>query len=91
MKINFIIKMLFYLQLFALAWSRNGSRLATFSKDHRLRVFEPRCSCSAVVEGEGPVGSRGARILWLNENTLFVSGFNKYIANYAPSVITSLH
>lgn len=64
-------------QLFALAWSVDGSRLATFSKDHHLRVFEPRSSTCAVAEGDGPVGSRGGRIVWLDQNTFVVSGFNR--------------
>ena len=74
---------LFYTQLFALAWSPDGTRLATFAKDHRLRIFDPRGSSHAVVEGEGPIGSRGGRIVWLEQDTLLVSGFNRYSSGFS--------
>lgn len=56
----------------------DGKLLATLAKDHCLRVFDPRRSHGAVAEGDGPVGSRGARIVWLDGNMFLVSGFNKY-------------
>lgn len=31
-------------QIFSLAWSPDGRKLATVSKDGRLRLYEPRCS-----------------------------------------------
>ena len=64
-------------QLFAMAWSPDGKHLATVSKDHMIRIYEPRSSTHSVKEGAGPVGSRGARIVWLNDNHLVVSGFSR--------------
>jgi len=63
--------------LFALAWSRDGRLLATLGKDHRLRVYEPRTSTSPMKEGDGPEGSRGARLVWVNNKHFIVSGFSK--------------
>ena len=67
------------LQLFALAWSPDGKQLATLCKDHVLRLYTPRSSTSPTAEGNGPEGSRGARIVWLDDTTLAVSGFDKYL------------
>ena len=67
-----------WIQLFAMAWSPDGKQLATIAKDHVIRIYDPRNSTHPVVEGAGPKGSRGARIVWLNENHIVVSGFNKW-------------
>ena len=47
------------------------------ARDHVIRIYDPRNSTSPVNEGVGPEGSRGARIVWLNNTHLAVSGFNK--------------
>ena len=60
-----------------MAWSPDGTQLATFAKDHLVRVFEPRSSLSAVSEMKGPEGSRGARVVWLETNVIAISGFSK--------------
>ncbi|NXH14511.1 CORO7 protein, partial [Bucco capensis] len=64
-------------QIFSLAWSPDGKKLATVSKDARLRLYEPRCSTQPQQEGPGPEGSRGARLVWVcGGDYLLVSGFD---------------
>ncbi|XP_041062186.1 coronin-7-like [Carcharodon carcharias] len=64
-------------QIFSLSWRPDGQQLATVSKDNRVRVYDPRRSVHPVQEGPGPMGSRGARILWVSDaRYLLVSGFD---------------
>lgn len=74
-----VLDLLGYLthQLFAMAWSPDGTRLATVGKDHMVRIYEPRSSTQPVREGAGPTGSRGARVVWLDDEHIVVSGFNR--------------
>lgn len=60
-----------------MAWSPDGNQLAAFGRDHLLSIFEPRSSLSVVSQLKGPDGSRGARIIWLEDSVVAVSGFNK--------------
>lgn len=65
-------------QIFSLAWSPCGVFLATVSKDGKIRVYKPRSSDVPIREGKGPVGTRGARIVWaLDGNYVVVTGFDK--------------
>ncbi|XP_072171377.1 coronin-7-like [Diadema setosum] len=65
-------------QIFSAAWSPDGKKIATVSKDGQIRVYEPRKSTSPIAQGPGPVGSRGARILWIhNGDFLLTSGFDR--------------
>ncbi|XP_041969615.1 coronin-7 isoform X2 [Aricia agestis] len=65
-------------QIFALDWSPCGNYLATICKDGLIRIYEPRKSCEPLRSGAGPVGSRGARIVWaLGDTHLVVTGFDR--------------
>ncbi|XP_068204536.1 coronin-7 isoform X4 [Palaemon carinicauda] len=65
-------------QIFSMAWSPCGRYLATMCRDTHIRIYEPRHSSEPISEGNGPVGVRGARILWaLNGKYLVTLGFSK--------------
>ncbi|GAB0089346.1 Coronin [Sergentomyia squamirostris] len=65
-------------QIFSFAWSPCGTFGATVCRDGRLRVFNPRKSNEAIAEGPGPVGTRGARVVWaLDGEYIVVTGFDK--------------
>ncbi|XP_033329449.1 coronin isoform X2 [Megalopta genalis] len=65
-------------QIFSLAWSPCGQYLASACKDGKLRIYKPRSSDSPVKSGKGPVGTRGARVVWaLKGQFLVVMGFDK--------------
>uniref|UniRef100_A0A8C8SRP8 Coronin n=1 Tax=Pelusios castaneus TaxID=367368 RepID=A0A8C8SRP8_9SAUR len=64
-------------QIFSLAWSPDGRKLATVSKDGRVRIYTPRRSPEPEQEGPGPEGGRGARLVWVcGGHHLLVSGFD---------------
>lgn len=60
-----------------MAWSPDGAQLATYSKDNTLSIFEPRSRGSPMNQGKTSMGSRGARLVWLEESVIAVSGFNR--------------
>ncbi|XP_052868996.1 coronin-7 [Anopheles cruzii] len=65
-------------QICCFSWSSCGKYGATVSKDTKIRMFEPRKSNHPIKEGTGPVGTRGARIVWALEGEyLVVTGFDK--------------
>jgi coronin-7 len=65
-------------QIFCMSWSPCGTMLATVCKDGYIRVFKPRQTGEAVKQGKGPVGTRGARLVWaLDGNFIVVIGFDK--------------
>ncbi|XP_067641654.1 coronin-7 isoform X4 [Eurosta solidaginis] len=65
-------------QIFDLAWSPCGRFAATVCKDGKLRVYNPRKSETPIREGNGPIGTRGARITWALEGQYIVcTGFDK--------------
>ncbi|KAK5643995.1 hypothetical protein RI129_007840 [Pyrocoelia pectoralis] len=64
--------------IFSFAWSPCGVYCATVSKDGKIRIYNPRKSTSPIHVGKGPVGSRGARVVWTLEGScLVVTGFDK--------------
>ncbi|KAJ3640990.1 hypothetical protein Zmor_027520 [Zophobas morio] len=65
-------------QMFSFAWSPCGVFCSTVSKDGKIRIYKPRANDAPTREGKGPVGSRGARIIWaLDGNFIVVMGFDK--------------
>ncbi|XP_069703216.1 coronin-7 isoform X2 [Periplaneta americana] len=65
-------------QMFSFAWSPCGVYCATVCKDSKLRVYKPRSKTQPIREGKGPVGSRGARVVWALEGRfIVVMGFDK--------------
>jgi coronin-7 len=65
-------------QIFSLAWSPCGQYLATACKAGKLRIYKPRSCDTPIREGKGPVGTRGARVVWaLDGRYLVVLGFDK--------------
>jgi coronin-7 len=65
-------------QIFSLCWSPCGQYCATVCKDGKIRVYNPRKASTPINEGPGPVGTRGARIVWAIEGEyLVVTGFDK--------------
>lgn len=62
----------------ALAWSPCGRWIAAATRSSTLAVYEPREGVEPVVEGKGPGGTRGARIVWaLDGQYIAVMGFDK--------------
>ncbi|XP_032582399.1 coronin-7 isoform X3 [Drosophila sechellia] len=65
-------------QIFDFAWSPCGRLGATVCKDGKIRVYNPRKSETPIREGNGPVGTRGARITWaLDGHYIVCTGFDK--------------
>lgn len=65
-------------QIFSVAWSPCGQYLATACKAGKLRIYKPRSGDKPIREGKGPVGTRGARLVWaLEGRCLVVMGFDK--------------
>ncbi|XP_044254931.1 coronin-7 isoform X2 [Tribolium madens] len=65
-------------QMFSFAWSPCGAFCSTVSKDGKIRIYKPRAGDLPIREGKGPVGSRGARIVWaLDAGFIVVTGFDK--------------
>lgn len=65
-------------QIFSLSWSPCGQYVASACKDGKLRIYNPRSNTSPIKEGKGPVGTRGARVVWALEGRyLVVMGFDK--------------
>nr|CAB3233029.1 coronin-7-like [Phallusia mammillata] len=65
-------------EILHMAWSNDGKYLATVAKDAKIRVYMPRKSTTPSKVGPGPLGSRGARVVWAcGDKILCVSGFEK--------------
>jgi coronin-7 len=75
--------------LLGMAWSPDGKQLATIGRDHVIRIYDPRNSTSPINEGVGPEGSRGARVVWLSNTHLVVSGFNRTSCRTLSLYVTS--
>lgn len=65
-------------QIFSIAWSPCGQYLATVCRDTKLRIYKVRSSNTPIQEGQGPIGTRGARVIWaLDGRFVVVIGFDK--------------
>jgi hypothetical protein len=62
----------------SLVYNKDGSLLASTSKDKKIRVWDPR-SKSVVQEGDGHQGTKGSRVVWLGGgiDKLLTVGFSK--------------
>lgn len=58
-----------------LDWNYNGSQAATFCKDKKARVFDPRTNTIAQ-EVVAHQGTKGARVCWIKDKLLTI-GFSK--------------
>lgn len=63
---------------FGLSWHPDGTFLAVMSKDHKLRIIDPRDGGRIVASGESTPGSRGGRVCWTNRGSqVALVGFSK--------------
>jgi coronin-1B/1C/6 len=64
----------------SVCWNRDGSKIATTSKDKKARILDPRAQTVAS-EFDGHPGVKGSRILWVGgggrEERLFSVGFSR--------------
>lgn len=64
-------------QIFSLAVNREGSHIATTSKDKLLRIIEPRTGI-VVAEGMAHNGTKQSRVVFLNDSRVLTTGFSKH-------------
>lgn len=64
-------------QIYSLAINRDGSHIATTSKDKMLRVIEPR-SGIVVAQGMAHNGTKQSRVVFLSDNKVLTTGFSKH-------------
>lgn len=64
-------------QIYSLAINRDGSHIATTSKDKVLRVIEPR-SGIVVAQGMAHNGTKQSRVVFLNDGRVLTTGFSKH-------------
>jgi len=66
------------IQILSFSWSPFGSKFAIACKDGKIRIYEPRESTEALVEGKGPSGVRGGRVIWVLDGKFIVmAGFDR--------------
>jgi coronin-2 len=64
-------------QIYSLAVNREGSHIATTSKDKILRIIEPRTGI-VVAEGMAHNGTKQSRVVFLNDSRVLTTGFSKH-------------
>jgi coronin-1B/1C/6 len=62
--------------IFHFDWNRNGSQVATISKDHMVRIFDPR-EGKSVQEAKGFEGTKKSSCLWTKQGKVFCVGFSR--------------
>ncbi|XP_043955902.1 coronin-7-like isoform X2 [Gambusia affinis] len=63
-------------QLQSLSWKRDGSLLASSSKDKMLRVFDPRAQLTPVQSAKSLQSNKDSRILWAKDDFLLTTSFD---------------
>lgn len=63
--------------IYSLAINRDGSLIATTSKDKKLRVIEPRSS-NVVSEGVCHMGTKCSKVVFLDNDRLLTTGFSRH-------------
>lgn len=59
-------------------WNYNGTKIATTSRDKKLRVWDARDG-KILSEGPGHPGAKSSRVVWLgNTDRLLTTGFDKF-------------
>lgn len=64
-------------QIYSLAINREGSHIATTSKDKMLRVIEPRTGI-VVAQGMAHNGTKQSRVVFLSDAKVLTTGFSKH-------------
>ena len=64
-------------QIYSLAINREGSHIATTSKDKILRVIEPR-SGIVVAQGMAHNGTKQSKVVFLGDDRVLTTGFSKH-------------
>lgn len=64
-------------QIYSLAINREGSHIATTSKDKMLRVIEPRTGI-VVAQGMAHNGTKQSKVVFLNDGRVLTTGFSKH-------------
>ncbi|XP_078096606.1 coronin-7 [Mustelus asterias] len=65
-------------QIQSLTWKKDGCLLGSSSKDKKLRVYDPRATCSAVQSVQGHDNIKDSRLIWLNtSDTVLSTGFSQ--------------
>jgi len=62
----------------SLAFNKDGSQLATTSKDKKFRLLDARLDNPVIAEAEGHQGTKGSRVCWLTSiDKILTVGFTK--------------
>lgn len=64
-------------QIYSLAVNREGSLIATMSKDKILRVIEPRTGI-VVAQGEAHSSTKQSKVVFLDDGKVLTTGFSKH-------------
>ncbi|XP_070492488.1 coronin-1C-like isoform X2 [Chironomus tepperi] len=64
-------------QIYSLAINRDGTYIATTSKDRNLRIIEPR---NGIVVSQGPChnGTKCSKVIFLSDDKVLTTGFSKH-------------
>lgn len=64
--------------IYSISWNHDGSTFATTCKDRMIRIIDAR-SGAVITEGEGHMGTKASKIVFLGRNNrLFSTGFSKH-------------